>query len=238
MFKYLLILSIFISFQSLADSPITSTSFYKPYLDIPEVKIANERKELNAKLCSFLYDEKNSIDKKIALVNALGWDFDGQNNLELFQDFLKDKLSKDKIVYSELTSDQHLICAYLMMMDDYFSSIEPLKIANDALNRNPSSYTYNVVYGLILAQLSQGEVTQDEASFVLEQPEKYLDGFVDLQSSGWCNIYLIFAFIDDNSELKNDFRNAVKQIIFEYVNLYKQQCDDERLKLAPSLNVD
>ena len=65
----LLILSIVPGF---ADSPLTSTDFYRAYLDVPIVKKAAENpNKLTKEMMEYLYD-KNPLDIRIALVNAVG----------------------------------------------------------------------------------------------------------------------------------------------------------------------
>lgn len=61
-----------------ADSPLTSTEFYKAYLDVPIVKAAADNpKKLSEEAKTYLFDEGNPLDVKIALINAVGWDVDG-----------------------------------------------------------------------------------------------------------------------------------------------------------------
>ncbi len=59
---------------ALADSPLTSTEFYKAYIDVPEIKeAANSDGKLSDNFFTFLISNKNDIDVKIGLINALKW---------------------------------------------------------------------------------------------------------------------------------------------------------------------
>lgn len=219
-----------------ADSPITSTPFYKAFNEIPEINQAEKIGKLNYELASYLSNKNNSIDKKLALVNALGWHVDGKNNRKLFELFLKNKYSLDILDYSKISNDEHLIIGYLAIMDNYFKTVEPLKIINEALEKNPNSYSYNIIYGLVLSQLSLDfgiRGVEEEEKFVIT--DKYLKNLFDLKSTGWCNIYIISANIEKNKNLTQDFRESAKKIIYNYTGRYKELCKDERLILVPSL---
>ncbi|MBL0106070.1 MAG: hypothetical protein IPP52_01920 [Ignavibacteria bacterium] len=61
-----------------ADSPLTSTPISNVYEDLEIVKKAKASGEMNSEFALFLHNESNPIDKKAALINALGWDFNGK----------------------------------------------------------------------------------------------------------------------------------------------------------------
>ena len=55
--------------QAYADSPLTSTDFYKAYLDVPIVKkAADNPNKLTKEMMEYLYDDKNPLDIRIALL--------------------------------------------------------------------------------------------------------------------------------------------------------------------------
>ena len=54
-----------------ADNPITNSTFYKAYEDIPEVKKAIKQGVLDNELIAFLLDEKSPMDHAAAVINAL-----------------------------------------------------------------------------------------------------------------------------------------------------------------------
>lgn len=223
-----------ISFTSYADSPITSTPFYLAFNEIPEINRAREYGKLDFELATFLANDNKRIDQKLALVNALGWRVNGKNNRELFEIFLKNKYSTSYIDYNKISNDEHLIIGYLAILDNYFDLTEPLQILNQALKRNPKSYSYNIIYGLALSQISLDfgirGVKEDE-KFLLTK--EYLKNLVDINSPNWCNIYLINAKIENNKTLKQDFRQTAKKFIFDYINNYRDKCSDEKLVLIP-----
>ena len=73
---------------SFADSPLTSTPFYKAYMDMAEVKSAKEIGFSKSHM-KFLSDESVSMDKKLALINAVSWG--DSAHVCAFQDYLISK---------------------------------------------------------------------------------------------------------------------------------------------------
>lgn len=224
----LILFVVFIISNTQADSPITSTSFYSAYNEINQIYNAEKEGILNYEFASYL-SSAVTIDKKVALINALGWSSKGKNNKELYVKFLNAKYKTQKINYNQITPDEHLSLGYLGIMDDYFQVRESLIILKGALKRNPKSYTYNIIYGLVLAQMNLR--LDDDETF----DEDLIDErFIDINMHAWCNIYTLFAKIESDKTLKQDFRISAKRNIFKYINLYKKKCNPEDLILLPS----
>lgn len=217
-----------LSINAFADSPVTSTSFYSAYNEIHQIYVAEKEGILNYELASYL-SSNVTIDKKVALINALGWKSQGKQNKELYIKFLNAKYNTAELNYSKISPDEHLCLGYLAIMDDYFHVRESLILLKGALKRNPKSYTYNIIYGLVLAQSCLRYDTDD--SFGNDLIDRR---FIDTDIHAFCNIYLIFANIDADKTLKQDFRKSAKRNIFKYVNLYKSYCNPENLILVPS----
>ena len=98
--KYRLAIFIFLlaTLQCAADSPLTSISFWN-ISDNPMVQktgCLNGLKNLNNKTFNFLVNPEIAVFHKIALVNALGWEFDGNfpRNSKVFLDVLKKRSLK------------------------------------------------------------------------------------------------------------------------------------------------
>lgn len=185
----------FLSFaNSFADSPITSTNFYTAYLGAPEVKAASEcGGVLTPDLMKFL-NSKNSIAQKMAVINAVGWAFEGHKNYELYKEYLGKKTGKGQ------RKAENLLClAYLKANDNYFDCNEALTLASQALELNSSSYTFNIIHALIKAQV--------------------------LFDSSWCGLWKATDSVRNNTSLEMDMNNGAINIIFEYMDLYKSECD-------------
>jgi len=193
MLLFVLFVSGFMS-VAVADSPLTSTYFCTAYSGSPEVTQAmNSNGVLTPELMNVLNSKKHSIAVKVAIINAIGWNFDGQNNYTLYKDFLGKKMGK-----GQLKADNLLCLAYLKAMDNYFDCTEALKLADQALALNPQSYTFNIIHALIKAQV--------------------------MFDSSWCDLWKSTNAVRTNTSLNKDMNAEAIRIIFEYMDLYKEEC--------------
>jgi hypothetical protein len=190
-----------INYSAKADSPLTSTDFYTAYMEIDMVNEAHNTQKFTDKIGDYLSSPKNSIDKKVAVVNALGWNFDGKNDAELFRVYLGKKYgiqNKLKVSMNDFTGDELLCLGYMMAMDDYFEPQDGIDIAEMALKKNPTSYTFNLITSLMKAQT--------------------------MMDKSWCDLFKLTDTVDKNSLLKRDMKKEAVKIIFDYMNLYKSSC--------------
>ena len=199
--RLFLILIFTLSINSVfADSPLTSTDFYKAYLDIPLIqKTANSNGVLTDEVFEYLIS-KNSLDKKVALIHALKWDFDGKNNSSLYIKKLFGIRKNYTLTnfYQKATPEELLCYGYLKAMDDYFDVKKASVFTSRAQKLNPRSYTIAVINHLITTQM--------------------------VDRSNWCEIYSGFDTIKQNKLLKVDFRTKASDIIYEYLKGYKEYC--------------
>ena len=90
----------------MADSPLTSIEFWKASVDFYVLKIGKEpgKKKMDKRMFNYLMSSDVTVFDKLALINALGWEFNSEvRNSEIFLDklkksalkFLKDNLTKD-----------------------------------------------------------------------------------------------------------------------------------------------
>ena len=198
-------LSIFVllmvSSVSLADSPLTSTSFSKAYHDYPIVITASQANGvLTPQLMDYLANEYNQIDVKMAVINELGWNTKNKNNAELYMTYLKNKYGykNEKKFLKKGKKDDLLTMAYLKALDNYFTVTEAVKYAESALKKNESSRTVNLIAGLIRAQQA-------------------MDG-------NWCEVYQITDRVRNNKQLENDMKPEAISIIYEYMDIYQDSC--------------
>jgi hypothetical protein len=184
-----------------ADSPLTSTNIYEAYDELLIIDVALEAKgNINQEIMIYLTGSQ-SIDSKMALINALGWNIDGQNNAETFLDFLqKKKKYKNRADFMEKgTADELLCMAYILALDNYFDVREALEIAEKALSKNKKSYTFNIITALIRAQ--------------------------NVMDKNWCEVYKSTDSVRKNKKLKLDMKKPAIDIIFGYMDLYKEECE-------------
>ena len=140
--------------STLADSPLTSTLFHDAYQDVPAVKQALKEKKLTPKLARYLKDSSQSLDKRLAVVSALGWRFEGQNNA---QEFSRAVLGTGDTwffpnTWEGMSADHLIILAYLQALDDYFDVKDEYEMAAQARRAAPENSALSVIASLIEAQ--------------------------------------------------------------------------------------
>lgn len=187
-----LILALFCLMNAWADSPLTNTDMWKGYRDLPEVTMARDIERLNTKLAYYLVSSA-SIDKKVAMINALSWNYHGKQNAMLFREVLAQKY-KTPDVDSKINAEERLCLAYLTALDDYFDVREAHRMALQAQKQLPNSFTVAIVCKLIEAQKRFGE--QDKLWTIVEP-------------------------VLNSKKLKNDMRPAARKQIVDYMILYK-----------------
>ena len=184
-----------------ADSPLTSTEFYKAYAQNAIIKkTIQARGQLTPELLAYLTNSSNPIALKMAVINGLGWSFKGKNNAPLFLHYLIQKKEfGNETDFRKRANGQQLICyAYLKALDNYFDVNAALQIANLPQLKTEKSLTIQLIRGLINAQ-------QNLSKFP-------------------CAIYTEIHKIQLNKSLKQDLNTTALKIIFEYVGLYKVGC--------------
>jgi len=189
-------------FQLLADSPLTSTDFSVAYKNESIVKKAKAAKgALNAKLMKFLTGT-GPIAVKMAVINTLSWDMNGKNNAGVFMEYLMKtkKYSGEDDLLARASADEILCLAYLKALDNYFDVATAAEWSAAALKKNPSSYTFNIIDGLIQAQLN-----------------------FDVS---WCAVYKCTDTVRQNTSLNIDMNEEAIRIIFDYMDLYAPECDE------------
>ena len=196
-FIVVLIIGLLSSQSLFADSPLTSTNFSKAYKDSEIIQLASKTEgKLTIELIDYLSNNKNPIELKIALINELGWGFDGQNNSTIFYNYLKEKSKLEDINEADANI---LICyAYLKALDNYFDVEDAIIYAKKAKSKNEKSYSINIICALIEAQ-------------------KAMD-------SDWCEVYNLTNNVRINNTLNQDMKKDSISIIFDYMDLYKDNC--------------
>lgn len=188
-------------FPALADSPLTSTDFADAYKNEPMVVSAGTANGiLTEELAAFLADAKQPIDVKMAVINQLGWDFDGKANAAVFRRYLIAHGYKNEQDLKKRGKAHELIAmAYLMALDDYFDVREAAAWADLAVKKDKKSYTIRLVAALIKAQQAM--------------------------DSDWCKVYRLADAVRTNTSLARDMKEEASAIVFEYMDLYATSCD-------------
>lgn len=191
-----------LSFQPLkADSPITSTPFWEAYADVEMVAYAHETGVIDKDIAKFLMSKKTTIQYKAAVVNALGWDFEGKGNAPIYLSYLVQKRkanAEDPDFYSWSAHDL-LVYGYLLVMDNYFQPQPAIDVLAIAAEKAPMNYTIRIIHALTQAQ-------------------KHLDG-------DWCKVWKVIDDVNRINGTKERLRNAAKKVIMDYIVNYRESCN-------------
>ncbi len=197
----LLILTHLFSFNSKADSPLTSTDFHTVYSDISIIADAEKSNGMiTTEMMDFILKSSTPVDQRLALINALSWNFNGKNNYDIFIEYAIKKKYKTAGKLMKKADGELMICmAYLKALDNYFSVSEAIELSKKAQNKSPKSYSVNLIAGIIQAQQEM--------------------------ESNWCNVYNLTNDVRENEALNIDMRVEASVLIFDYMDLYAKYCD-------------
>jgi hypothetical protein len=185
-----------------ADSPLTSTDFYKAYMDVPLIaKASQSNGVLTTEIFDYITSKSTSVDKKIAVINALKWNINGKNNAVIYLKklFLKHKEYSPSNFFKKGTAEELICYAYLKAMDNYFDVKKASLFSSRAIKLSPNSFTIAVINQLIKVQM-------------VNAPKN------------WCKIYSEMNKIRENKDLVFDFRKDAAKLIFIYTDGYKDYC--------------
>jgi hypothetical protein len=177
---------VFLAQNSFADSPLTSTPFYKGYMDIAIIKTAAKSNgTITEQQLQFLTNSKNPIAVKLALINSLGWTTKGKSNGPVYLEYLFEKQPQlnYKNFINKATAKEMIIYAYLKAMDDYFNVKSASVFAKQAMRKAPTSYSIHIIGTLI-----------------------YVQGF---SQNNWCSIYKNINLVRTNKKLKSSSLKVV-----------------------------
>lgn len=185
-----------------ADSPITSTQFYQAYMDIELVREAKTSGRMNKKIFDYLSSPKNPIDVKAAIINALGWKFEGKDNSKLFLKFLSEKhriiFEPHNINTGLMNADEIFCIGYLQAMDDYFHPEKAIQLLEMAKEKRGNSFTVSIILAIVRAQ--------------------------NAMASSWCMVWKLTENVLNDNSLKQDLRKEARKIIVDYMILYMDDC--------------
>jgi hypothetical protein len=179
-----------------ADSPITSTPIDSAYNDIEMVKYAKKQGKMDEKISEYLHSSETNIDLKAAVINAIGWDFDGTENAKEYSLIVFSK-SLNKLNLDDLNSDDLFCLGYLQVLDDYFHPEKAIRFIERAKELNDTSFTVAIINALIQAQKLM------------------------VNQGSWCDMWSVVSKVFNDKHLVADLRDAAKKIIWNYMILYK-----------------
>ena len=186
---------------SWADSPLTSTHFADAYSDHPMVQMADEmmQYEIPTTLLNFLANKNEPVDVRLAVINKIGWNFDGTTMGTQLCEYLmgRYKAKTEKKLVKKLDAGTLAVYAYAKAMSNYFDVKAASELAHQALKKNKNkSFSVAMASALIDAQI-------------------YLD-------SDWSMVYKVVADVLHDGSLHLDMRQEAIDNIMEYINLYNE----------------
>ncbi len=180
-----------------ADSPLTSTTFYEEYIDVEMVAYAMEN-SFDKKIMNFLVDDTETIDVKAAIINALG--FGKPEYATKFKAFLakKHNTTAADLNIPALSADEIFCFGYLTAMSNFSNPQKALPTLKLAVEKNPESYTVNIIHALVLGQLAM--------------------------KKNECEVWRVTEKVLQNKNLQMDMRRKANADIIQYMVLYKAKC--------------
>ena len=184
-----------------ADSPLTSTHFADAYSDHPMVQMADQmmQNDIPTTLLNFLADKNSPIDVRLAVLNKIGWNFDGTMVGAQLGEYLMGRYGakSEKKLAKKLDAGTLAVYAYAKAMSNYFNVTVASELGHQAVKKNKNkSFSVALISALIDAQV-------------------YLD-------SDWGMIYKVVADVLHDGSLNLDMRQAAIDSIMEYINLYNE----------------
>ena len=186
---------------SWADSPLTSTHFADAYSDHEMVQMANEfmQADISTTLLNFLSDKQQPVDVRLAVINKIGWNFNGTTLGAQLGEYLmgRYKAKNENKLVKKLDAGTLAVYAYAKAMSNYFDVKDASELAHKALKKNKKkSFSVAMTSALIDAQI-------------------YLD-------SDWSMIYKVVSDVLHDGSLNLDMRQEAIDNIMEYINLYNE----------------
>lgn len=185
-----------------ADSPLTSTDIAGYYIgDYAVVSNAKNAGTLTDSLAMYLDDKSALIDVKAAVINAIGWNYDGTSNAETFRTFLAKKYNTTpgNLDLRTLRADELFCLGYLRAMDDYFNVDSAIQILSLAKTKAPKSFTVNIILAVV-----KGQQAMD---------------------FDFCKVWQVTSEVLQDNSLQRDMKTDAIQDIVNYMILYKSDCN-------------
>ncbi len=177
-----------------ADSPLTSTNLTKGYEKSKWVQMAVETNGLLMDDMTTFLAGKGDLGEKLALICQLGWGENAAINANMFIEYMMENKPESK-----RTGDDYCCMAYVLALGDYFEVSLAKETATTAVQKNPTSFGCNMILALITAQ-------------------------EHLHNNTWCDVYKVCDAVRTNTSLKRDMKPEAIKGIFDYIDIYKDEC--------------
>lgn len=187
-----------------ADSPLTSSDFAESYKDQPMVQMAlklsdDSDADIPVSMLNYLADKKSPVDVRLAVINAIGWNFNGKTSGQQLYEYLSTRYKAktvDKLA-KKLDAGTLAVYAYALAMSNYFEVQEAQNLAHKAVKKNKAkSFSVAFIASLIDAQV-------------------HLDG-------DWGMVYKVVNDVLHDGSLHLDMRQEAIDSVMNYIGEYKK----------------
>jgi len=182
------------------------------------IKAANSKGKLTIELMSYLKNKTKPIAVKMKIINELGIYALGnftnesinlfgleareyrQDNSEIFYKYLNKNNEYSNIddFLNKADGDLIICMTYLKVMDYNNTNEEALLFVEKAKQKKPNSYVIYIISALIEAE----QIINNEK----------------------CLVYKLANEVRNNKQLNKDMNEKAIEIIFEYIDFYKDEC--------------
>jgi hypothetical protein len=252
----LLLLTVcFFSNNLMADSPLTSIEFWKASEDLYVLKIGKEpgKKKMDKRMFNYLMSSNVTVFDKLALINALGWEFNSDvRNSEIFLDKLKKsgfELIKKSLIKDSGTYyfDDECCWESINSLKDDFQTWSPSRIINAyssfAVGRSNDIYIL-YLYLLAMDDYLDVSVVYDELHNIQYDFDSEIDPMIDLTTQEsfefikmlvssqhilitkgiQCDVWEEYSNYNQGC-VSNIFIKKALPICYEYLRNYSSNCD-------------
>ena len=187
-----------------ADSPLTSSDFAESYKEQSMVQMAlklsdDSDTDIPVSMLNYLADKKSPVDVRLAVINAIGWNFNGKTSGQQLYEYLSTRYKAktvDKLA-KKLDAGTLAVYAYALAMSNYFEVQEAQDLAHKAVKKNKTkSFSVAFIASLIDAQV-------------------HLDG-------DWGMVYKVVNDVLHDGSLHLDMRQEAIDSVMEYIGEYKK----------------
>jgi hypothetical protein len=200
-FHSLAVLSI-ILFTIPATAQITLTTIYDVYNSSEEVQFVLDKGQIDGRIVQFLLDDNQPSDQKAAIMNALTSNNSTQSNALTFKQFVARKYGENwqQLNTSKLTANELFCFGYLTILDEEGTIENGLPLLEEAIAKDPSDYTIQLITALASAQKS-------------------------VENRNKCEAWLKVESVVNNSSLNKNMNTAMETALLNAVKPFQSACN-------------
>lgn len=182
---------------SFADSPLTSTRFYQHYEKFWAVQEAETNGTMTPELISYLLDDTNPVEVRVAAINALGWNIDGTQNYDMLAALaiIIKGYNSEKQLLKKVDGGTLVVLAYCKAMSDYFNVDEAVKMSKMAQKKDKKSLCVNFIAALIQSQKM-------------------------MHDGKWSQVFTVVNDVLVNPKFNKDMLPEAIESVMEYISIY------------------